>query len=220
MVLSDVVWWVMAMRLTKKRLWRVLVSVFLAGQMAVVVSLIAQAEWSRHTPKAVVSAVIIWHYFLFGALLALGTVVFARGWCGPGPDARSPAEPSRCHSYPGGTADAPGIPRRLRRPHSAVIQSWFGRSGPAQLDHFRVRRFTLSIPGLPRALDGTTIAHVSDTHVGGLTSGRVLREAANAVNALRADLVLFTGDLINYELADLSRGLPWSKGWRGATAYG
>ena len=31
----------------------------------------------------------------------------------------------------------------------------------AQLNNFRVRRFTLSIPTLPRALDGITIAHVT-----------------------------------------------------------
>jgi hypothetical protein len=41
----------------------------------------------------------------------------------------------------------------------------------AQLSHFRVRRFTLSIPTLPRALDGITIAHVTDMHVGGSPAG-------------------------------------------------
>ena len=76
----------------------------------------------------------------------------------------------------------------------------------AQLSRFRVRRFTLSIPALPPALDGLTLAHVSDIHVGTLTSGRVLREMVNATNALRADLVLLTGDLINDALSDLSEG--------------
>ena len=85
----------------------------------------------------------------------------------------------------------------------------------AQLNHFRVRRFTLSIPALPRALDGITIAHVSDIHVGRMTCGRVLREMVNTTNALRADLVLVTGDLINRELADLSEGIALVKAMEG-----
>ena len=85
----------------------------------------------------------------------------------------------------------------------------------AQLNNFRVRRFTLSIPALPRALDGITIAHVSDIHVGRMTCGRVLREIVNTTNALRADLVLLTGDLIDYALADLSEGIALVKAMEG-----
>ena len=85
----------------------------------------------------------------------------------------------------------------------------------AQLSHFRVRRFTLSLPTLPRALDGITIAHVTDIHVGGLTSSRVLQEMVNTTNALRPDLVLVTGDLINYELADLAEGIALVKAMEG-----
>jgi hypothetical protein len=81
----------------------------------------------------------------------------------------------------------------------------------AQLNRLRVRCFTLSIPTLPRALDGITLAHVTDIHVSGLTSARVLREMINTTNALRADLVLMTGDLIDYHLADLSEGIALVK---------
>jgi len=90
----------------------------------------------------------------------------------------------------------------------------------AQLNHFRVRRFTLSIPALPRALDGITIAHVSDIHVGHWTFGQVLREMVNKTNALRADLVLLTGDLIHYHLTDLSEALATVKAMRGVTGCG
>ena len=71
------------------------------------------------------------------------------------------------------------------------------------------------MPTLPRALDGMTIAHVTDIHVGGLTSERVLREMVSTTNALRADLVLLTGDLINYELADLPKGIAVIKAMAG-----
>jgi predicted MPP superfamily phosphohydrolase len=60
-----------------------------------------------------------------------------------------------------------------------------------------------------------TIAHVTDMHVGGLTCGRVLREMVNTTNALRADLVLLTGDLIDRELADLSEGIALVKAMEG-----
>jgi predicted MPP superfamily phosphohydrolase len=85
----------------------------------------------------------------------------------------------------------------------------------AQLSNFRVRRFTLSIPALPRVLDGITIAHVTDIHAGGLTCSRALREMVNTTNALRADLVLLTGDLIDHELADLSEGIALVKAMEG-----
>lgn len=73
-----------------------------------------------------------------------------------------------------------------------------------RLGHLRIRRITLPIPDLPDALDGMRIAHVTDTHVGKFTRGEVLARIVDATNALDADLVLFTGDLIN----DTSRDLP------------
>jgi uncharacterized protein len=92
-----------------------------------------------------------------------------------------------------------------------------GASGVAlaQLRNLRVRRFTLTIPTLPRALDGVTVAHVTDIHVGMLTCGRVMREMVRTTNALRADLVLLTGDLLDYELSDLGAGIALVKAMEG-----
>jgi predicted MPP superfamily phosphohydrolase/uncharacterized protein with PQ loop repeat len=72
-----------------------------------------------------------------------------------------------------------------------------------ELNEFRVRDITVKLPDLPRALEGFTIAHVSDTHVGRFTNGRKLDEIADAVNQMKADLIAVTGDLIDYNLADL-----------------
>jgi uncharacterized protein len=77
----------------------------------------------------------------------------------------------------------------------------------SQLNQFRVRRLVVPIRDLPRDLDGITIAHVSDMHVGRFTSGRVLREMVRVVNEFRADLVLLTGDLINDALTALDEGI-------------
>ena len=76
-----------------------------------------------------------------------------------------------------------------------------------QLQHFRIRKMDAPIAVLPPALDGLTIAHVTDLHVGHFTHGSILDEIVEATNALRADLVLSTGDLINLDLKDLPAGI-------------
>jgi uncharacterized protein len=216
MVLADIAWWIVALRLTKKRLWRILVSVFMVGQMAVVLTLIGEFEVSRRIPKAIVSAVIIWHYFLLCALGALGAVSAGR-WLLRGV---SRVAGTRQESPPVATlATALETRREFIGTCAALVPPLFtiGLTGvaQAQLEHFRIRRFTLPIAALPKALDGMTIAHVSDTHVGGLTSERLLREAVKATNALRPDLVLLTGDLINYELEDLPEAIALVKSLEG-----
>lgn len=63
------------------------------------------------------------------------------------------------------------------------------------------------MPKLPKALDGMTIAHLSDTHVGKFTRGEVLDRIAAATIELNTDLVLFTGDLIDTGLSELPDAL-------------
>lgn len=75
--------------------------------------------------------------------------------------------------------------------------------GEAQLDGFRIRRLEVPVPELPPALDGVTIAHVSDFHVGRFTRGRVLERIVEETNRLDADVVALTGDFINHSLRDL-----------------
>jgi len=72
-----------------------------------------------------------------------------------------------------------------------------------QWSHFRVRELSVVVPSLPAALDGMRIAHLTDTHVGKFTHGKVLSDLAAAINDLKADLVLLTGDLIDNTLDDL-----------------
>jgi predicted MPP superfamily phosphohydrolase len=76
-----------------------------------------------------------------------------------------------------------------------------------QLNHFRVQRLTLRIPHLPAALRGLTIVHLSDLHIGKLTRGKVLDDMVAATNQLDADLILLTGDLINFSMEDLPTAL-------------
>src|SRR5690606_29460356 len=82
-----------------------------------------------------------------------------------------------------------------------------GLGGYAQSQRFRVRRLSIDVPRLPKELDGVAIAHVSDVHAGKFVDDVHLRRISDAVNELRADLVLATGDLIDFALADLPRAL-------------
>jgi predicted MPP superfamily phosphohydrolase len=71
----------------------------------------------------------------------------------------------------------------------------------------RLKQYVLRIPRLPQPLDGMTIAQVSDTHIGKFLHPGRLPGIADDVNALNADFVVFTGDLIDMSLADLPHGI-------------
>ena len=79
--------------------------------------------------------------------------------------------------------------------------------GETQLDGFRIRRIEVPVPELPPALEGLTIAHVTDLHVGRFTRGRVLERIVEETNRLDADVIALTGDFINHSLRDLPAAL-------------
>ena len=60
------------------------------------------------------------------------------------------------------------------------------------------------IAGLPAALHGFTIAQISDIHVGPTIKRPYLRRIVEAVNALQADMVAVTGDLVDGSVRDLA----------------
>jgi predicted MPP superfamily phosphohydrolase len=63
----------------------------------------------------------------------------------------------------------------------------------------RRRVLELEVPGLPPALDGLRIAHLSDFHLGMPSRGQVATERAVAwVEQRRPDLVAVTGDLVSH----------------------
>jgi hypothetical protein len=218
MVVLDAVWWVAAVRLTKKRLWQVLISVFMAAQMSALISIIGGLHWTLHAPRAAIIAVLVWHFFGLAVLLPFG---IARVGARMARRLARLAEVRRHRPAPvAAAASANGVTRRQFIGAGAALAPPLFTGGLtgvalAQLNHFRVRRLTLGIPSLPRALDGLTIAHVSDIHVGKMTCGRVLQKMVATTNGLRPDLVLLTGDLINYELADLSEGIALVKAMPG-----
>jgi len=61
----------------------------------------------------------------------------------------------------------------------------------------RVVRVEVPIAGLPAALDGYSIAQISDIHVGPTIKRPYLNAIVNKVNALKADAIAVTGDLVD-----------------------
>ena len=67
-----------------------------------------------------------------------------------------------------------------------------------------VVRVDVPIKGLPAALHGFTVAQISDIHVGPTIKQRYLRRIVDKVNALEADLVAITGDLVDGKVSELA----------------
>ena len=68
-----------------------------------------------------------------------------------------------------------------------------------------VRHVEYSSPQLPKAFDGYRLVHISDFHIGTYddSSKHILQKAVDSINAQKADMVVFTGDLQNREPHEL-----------------
>ena len=67
--------------------------------------------------------------------------------------------------------------------------------GSAQL---RTDEVDLFFSDLPAGLDGFTIAQISDMHVGPFMDGAMLQSIARRINGMAPDMVVITGDIINW----------------------
>jgi uncharacterized protein len=72
--------------------------------------------------------------------------------------------------------------------------------GPPQLD-----RVQFPMAKLPRAMDGTRLAVVSDIHLGPLTGAQHASRIVNLINSVNADIVCIVGDLVDGTVAELGR---------------
>ena len=68
----------------------------------------------------------------------------------------------------------------------------------------RVIDVEVALAGLPEQLHGFTIAQISDIHVGPTIKRGYLDAIVNAVNALEADLIAVTGDLVDGSVRQLA----------------
>ena len=212
LIVLDLLWWFAADRLLRKAGWkaraRLLHSLFFAFQLAALIAVIASREselWD-HLPRFVTTAVYLWHLLILPILiplLALGSIVALVCWIIRKTGARKP---------PQTPSDDPGMSRRAFLAATAAFTPQLFTVGLTaialrQLEQFRVRRLTIAIRDLPAALDGLTIAHVSDMHAGRFTRSAVLRQMTASVNDLRSEIILVTGDLINGALHEIPEGI-------------
>jgi hypothetical protein len=68
---------------------------------------------------------------------------------------------------------------------------------------FEIEEVEVRIVGWPRQLDGYTIAQVSDVHVGSFVGERELDEGFELVKRIKPDLVVATGDLVDFLAANI-----------------
>ncbi|MEL6865487.1 MAG: metallophosphoesterase [Bacteroidota bacterium] len=70
---------------------------------------------------------------------------------------------------------------------------------------YTILRETVRIDRLPKALEGLRIVHISDIHSGSFTLKEPVRSAIDLINQQKADLVFFTGDLVNSVAAEMEQ---------------
>ena len=104
-------------------------------------------------------------------------------------------------SKPGDVGAREGISR-------SVFMSWLGMGvgagiyssllyGLSNKYKYRVRRLRLAFDNLPASFKGLRIVQISDIHSGSLKDPAAVRRGIDMVMAEKADLILFTGDLVN-----------------------
>ena len=72
-------------------------------------------------------------------------------------------------------------------------------------NHYVVHQQTFYFADLPKQFDGYRIAQFSDMHIGTLRDGHEedARTIVDLINAQKCDAILFTGDLVNHQSAEL-----------------
>lgn len=62
---------------------------------------------------------------------------------------------------------------------------------------YTVKRRTLRLKKLPKSFEGFKILQISDVHAGSFWSKEAVKKGIELINAQNADIILFTGDLVN-----------------------
>jgi uncharacterized protein len=132
---------------------------------------------------------------------------------------RRPATPAdRAATHPGAELNPQaaadhetGVDRRLVLARGAAITAGLaaaavtGYGMKTALGRPQLDRFQIPIPKLPRAMDGTRLAVVSDIHLGPLAGTHHAGRIVDLINSVDADIVCVVGDLVDGTVAELGR---------------
>lgn len=220
----DIAWWLWADRalrpLKRATPWRWLLAAFMVFQLGMFIGVVffRRSGIRAELPPTLLSFVYLWHLFILPTTVvlwmavAIGSRVARRLMkadervAAPDPEPRAEASP----------APGPVLSRRQVLAAAAVAVPPLMSGGliayaAPQWSHFRIRRITIPMASLPASLDGLTIAHLSDVHVGRFTREHHLPAIADAANALKPDLTVMTGDLIDFSMRDLPAAIDFMK---------
>ncbi len=73
---------------------------------------------------------------------------------------------------------------------------------------YQVRRIRVVLPHLPANFHGLTIGHISDIHSGSFDNKTAVKGGVDLLMNQKADVVFFTGDLVNVEAKEAREYLP------------
>ncbi|HWE02765.1 MAG TPA: metallophosphoesterase [Tepidisphaeraceae bacterium] len=216
MIAGDVIFWRVSdrrlQRLRLSRLWRLSVGGFMLVQLSYIVSIFVGSiigHVPNFRPMIWPIAVYVWHL----SILPIAILELAISRTGAASNrllqrlaARTSMlnEPSASHS----------ISRRQALAGAAAMVPPLAAIGIAgrstfEIEHFRIRRVELHLPTLPSDLDGVTIAHVADLHIGKFLPSGMAERVAEATNALEADVVAFAGDLLDISGPRVTDGIDF-----------
>lgn len=70
--------------------------------------------------------------------------------------------------------------------------------------NYKVEKVSIYFPSLPKSFDGFKIVQISDMHLGSFTDPSQIHKGIDLVNAQDPDIIVFTGDLVNNEAAEVT----------------
>ena len=97
-------------------------------------------------------------------------------------------------------ADAAARRLRVRRAFAGAVAACaflVAAGGVVHATRFIVRDVSIPIPDLPAAAEGYVIAHLTDIHIGPTIGRGYVDRVVRETNALGADMVVITGDLVD-----------------------
>lgn len=213
---ATVAWWVLTHRAVgrlpvaagRRLVMRAAVGAFFFSVLSVFVWIMVERLADAAPPPTWARTwTFVWFIAALPASLAiwLVTAITLRAWRKPA--AMGPPGPAA-----GSVAAAAGPPAELSRRDFLTLTAvaappllTAGFSIKAHVEHgtFQTREHLVRVDGLPRELEGVTIAHVSDIHIGRYTDAPLLRKIVEQTNNLRCDLIALTGDLIDFDIDEL-----------------
>ncbi len=215
MFVADVWWWWYADRLIRKTragfMWRIFVgvtaSIALLGLVLLLFARIIRME-AMIMPDWGVKLIFIWHFIILPIVFI--PTLFERAMSGL-KRLIVRTKPSEIEVMPSRRAF---LAQALAVVPPAAALALTGQA-VIDRDDFRINRIDLPLANLPPALEGMTIAHVADPHIGSFMSDAKYKAIIDRTNELDADLVLHAGDLINHSLNDLPEGIQMLRKMRG-----